>query len=67
MTTTAIAAEVAANADTVLAAFTAKAGEVATANGWTADHAKDVMLRYLQNTDPDTAAVIAASFLTGTR
>lgn len=62
---TTITAEATRNADTVIAAFNTKSAEVATANGWTLDKAQDVILRFLQNTDPDTAAIIAASLLVG--
>ncbi len=64
---TAITAETRTNANTVIDAFNAKAAEVATANGWTLDKAQNIILSYFQNTDPDTAQLIAASLLVGTR
>lgn len=62
-----IPAEATRNADAVIAAFDAKAAEVATANGWTLDKARDVILCFFRNTDPDAAAIIAASLLAGSR
>ncbi len=64
---TTIPAEAVTNANTVIDTFNAKAAEVATANGWTLDKAQNVILSYFQNTDPDTAQIIAASLLVGTR
>lgn len=64
---TAITAEATRNANTVIDTFNAKAAEVAEANGWTLAKAQDVILRFFQNTDPETAQIIAVSLLVGTR
>ncbi len=60
---TTITAEAKANAAETIATFQAKAEQVAAANGWTLDHAKNVMLRFLRDTDPEVAAIIVASAL----
>lgn len=45
----------------VLAAFEAKADEIAKANGWTISRAETVMLKFLRDTSPAEAATIAAA------
>ncbi|OUD04728.1 hypothetical protein [Streptomyces swartbergensis] len=45
----------------VVAAFEAKADEIAKANGWTISHTETVMLRFLRDTNPAEAATIAAA------
>lgn len=45
----------------VVAAFEAKADEIAKANGWTIARTESVMLRFLRDTSPDEAATIAAA------
>lgn len=51
----------------VVAAFEAKADEIAKANGWTIAHTETVMLRYLRDTSPAEAATIAAALSQRTR
>ncbi len=63
----AITAETRSNANTVIDTFNAKAAEVAEANGWNLAKAQNIILRYFQNTDPDTAQIVAASLLVGDR
>lgn len=48
----------------VVAAFEAKADEIAKANGWTIARAETVMLRFLRDTSPAEAATIAAALQT---
>jgi len=48
----------------VLAAFEAKADEIAKANGWTIARTESVMLRFLRDTSPAEAATIAAALQT---
>jgi len=48
----------------VLAAFEAKADEIAKANGWTLTRTENVMLRFLRDTSPAEAATIAAALQT---
>ncbi|WP_329330797.1 hypothetical protein OIU81_03130 [Streptomyces sp. NBC_01454] len=57
-----VEAEGATDAD-VLAAFEAKANEVAKANQWTIARAETVMLAYLRDHSPAEAATIAAALL----
>lgn len=45
----------------VVAAFEAKADEIAKANGWTIARTESVMLRFLRDTAPADAATIAAA------
>lgn len=50
----------ATNAD-IIAAFEAKADQVAKDNGWTISRAETVMLKFLRDTSPAEAATIAAA------
>jgi hypothetical protein len=50
----------------VIAAFEAKADQVAKDNGWTISRAETVMLRFLRDTAPAEAATIAAALQTRT-
>jgi hypothetical protein len=51
----------------IVAAFEAKADEIAKANGWTITRSEAVMLRYLRDTSPAEAATIAEALLQRTR
>ncbi len=51
------------NAQEVIAAFNDKAHEAAVANGWSPAYAAEVILRFLRDTDPETARVVAVSWL----
>jgi hypothetical protein len=45
----------------IIAAFEAKADQVAKANQWSISRAETVMLKYLRDTSPAEAATIAAA------
>lgn len=47
----------------LIGAFDEKARQAAVANGWTPTYAAQVILRYLRDTDPETATVVATSLL----
>lgn len=51
----------------IIAAFEAKADEVAKANGWSISRAETVMLKFLRDTSPAEAATIAAALATRTQ
>lgn len=51
----------------IIAAFEAKADQVAKDNGWSISRAETVMLKFLRDTSPAEAATIAAALATRTQ